>query len=262
MLKSMTGFGRATAETESGEWLWELRSVNHRYLEMSLRVPEELRALEPKVRAQITNKLGRGKVEATCKFNATRGAVTQLALDSDALASLGQAIEQVAAAIPHSAGVDPLKVIQWPGVMSASSQQQDAVSQQVLACLDAALDDLVATREREGEKTAQMLLTRCAEIGAHIDQLREHRPAVVARQREKLIAKLGELDIDHNEHRLEQELVFVAQRLDIDEELDRLAAHVSEFEKAVSRKGPIGRRPSVDMKVLIEQMREQVQNIE
>jgi len=288
MLKSMTGFGRNAVETEFGKLSWELRSVNHRYLEMTLRIPEDLRTLEPRVRAQITKKLGRGKVEATLKYRASQSSVANFVLDGDALTSLAGAIKQVHEAIPQSAGVDPLQVIQWPGVMSSNANQQDETTRKAMECLDVALDDLVATREREGEKTADMLRTRCEKIGSHIDLLRQHRPAVVERQREKLVAKLSELNIDHNEHRLEQELVFVAQRLDIDEELDRLAAHVSEFEKAIQRSGPIGRRldflmqefnreantigskaadldttgASVDIKVLIEQMREQVQNIE
>ncbi len=288
MLKSMTGFGRNEVETEFGDLLWELRSVNHRYLEINVRIPEELRALEPHVRAQVGKKLSRGKVEATLKLRANRDSVSGLVLDTDALSTLAKAIEQVHTAIPQSTGVDPLQVIQWPGVMSSNNKQQDEMTRQAMTCLEAAIDDLVATREREGEKTAEMLRTRCEKIDSHINELRQHRPAVVARQREKLVAKLSELDIDHNEHRLEQELVFVAQRLDIDEELDRLKAHVSEFNKAVSRSGPIGRRldflmqefnreantigskaadldttgASVDIKVLIEQMREQVQNIE
>lgn len=288
MLKSMTGYGRHSIDTDSGELLWELRSVNHRYLEVAVRMPDELRGLETSVREQIGKKLSRGKVEATLKLRSSNRAITGMALDDAALASVAAAIERVREVIPNSAPVDPLNVIQWPGVVASSSTNQDELTRQTMACLDEAIDDLVATREREGEKTAQMLSERCEQIGSHLDQLRQHRSAVVARQREKLVAKLGELDIDHNEHRLEQELVFVAQRLDIDEELDRLGAHVSEFNKAIKRSGPIGRRldflmqefnreantigskasdldttgASVDIKVLIEQMREQVQNIE
>ncbi len=288
MLKSMTGYGRSAVDTDSGELLWELRSVNHRYLEVSLRMPEDLRALEATAREHISKKLSRGKVEATLRLRSSNRAVAGIALDQEALASLGAAIEQVRKAIPESALVDPLKVIQWPGVMASTDDQLDELSHHAMSCLSDALDDLVSTREREGEKTALMLSERSEKIAAHIDLLRQHRPSVVERQREKLIAKLSELDIDHNEHRMEQELVFVAQRLDIDEELDRLAAHVSEFDKALKRKGPIGRRldflmqefnreantigskasdldttgASVDIKVLIEQMREQVQNVE
>ena len=288
MLKSMTGFGRNTVETDWGELMWELRSVNHRYLEVSLRMPEELRGLEAAARERIGKQLNRGKVEATLRLRASQRALSGLVLDEQALASLAGVLGQVRKTIPETAAVDPLKVIQWPGIVAATDDKNDVLSQQAMASLDAALADLVETRAREGEKTADMMLERTEKIAAHLEQLKQHRPAVVARQREKLLAKLAELDIEHNEHRLEQELVFLAQRLDIDEELDRLSAHVSEFNKAVTRSGPIGRRldflmqefnreantigskasdldttgASVDLKVLIEQMREQVQNIE
>ncbi len=287
MLKSMTGFGRKTLDTDSGELTWELRSVNQRYLEVSVRMPEELRGLEPQVRARIGKQLSRGKVEATLRLRAGQQALSGLVLDKQALASLAGAVQQVRDAFPDTSPVDPLKVIQWPGVV-ASDDQQDVLSKQTMECLDAAIDDLIDTRSREGEKTMYMLLERTEKITDCLDQLKQHRPEVVARQREKLVAKLNELDIEHNEQRLEQELVFVAQRLDIDEELDRLSAHVSEFNKALKRSGPIGRRldflmqefnreantigskasdldttgAAVDLKVLIEQMREQVQNIE
>lgn len=288
MLNSMTGYGRHSIDSDAGELLWELRSVNHRYLEVSLRMPEELRAIEPQIRERIAERVSRGKVEATLKLKTNQQSLASLALDEQALSSLAQAVQQVNQVFDNTAAVDPLKVIQWPGVLASGSDQQAVLHQQAMTGLNAALDDLVATREREGEKTAAMLLERTEKISTHLDALRQHRPAVVERQREKLVARLAELDIEHNEQRLEQELVFVAQRLDIDEELDRLAAHVSEFEKAMKRKGPKGRRldflmqefnreantigskasdldttgASVDIKVLIEQMREQVQNVE
>jgi len=288
MLKSMTGFGRNALDTDRGELQWELRSVNHRYLEVSVRMPEELRGLESVVRERIAAQLGRGKVEATLRLRAGQGAVSGQTLDKQALESLAGALQQVRDIIPDTAAIDPLQVLQMPGVVAAADDQQDVLAQRTLTCLDGAINDLVATRTREGEKTTHMLLERTEKIAAHLEQLKQHRPAVVALQREKLNAKLTELDIEHNEHRLEQELVFLAQRLDIDEELDRLAAHVSEFNKAVKRSGPVGRRldflmqefnreantigskasdldttgASVDLKVLIEQMREQVQNVE
>ena len=287
-LKSMTGYGRNSVETEFGELLWELRSVNHRYLEISLRLPDELRALEPVIREKLAKRLSRGKVEAVLKVRASGRAVEGLAIDTDALASLAATLDQVSNVIPGAVPVDPLKVIQWPGIVVSSPDQHDVMAKQALTALDGAIQDLIDTRQREGDKTALMLAERAAKITEHIDHLRQHRPAVVAKQREKLVAKLAELDIEHNEQRLEQELVFVAQRLDIDEELDRLAAHISEFEKNMQRSGAIGRRldflmqefnreantigskasdidttgASVDIKVLIEQMREQVQNIE
>lgn len=287
-LKSMTGFGRNSADTQFGELLWEIRSVNHRYLEISLRIPDDLRALEPAIREALVQRLSRGKVDVSLKVRASTRAVAGLALNNEALSALASTIDQVSNVIPGAVPVDPLKVIQWPGILESSMGHQDEMAKLALGSLDGAINDLVDTREREGEKTRHMLSSRCSQIAEHIVHLRQHRPAVVEKQRAKLLAKLAELDIEHNEQRLEQELVFVAQRLDIDEELDRLAAHVSEFEKAMQRVGPIGRRldflmqefnreantigskaadldttgASVDIKVLIEQMREQVQNIE
>jgi len=288
MLKSMTGFGRHTLDSDAGELQWELRSVNHRYLEITVRMPEELRAMEGIVRERVGGHLGRGKVEAVLRLRTAPRSVQTLVLDDGALASVADALKQVRDAIPDASSIDPVKVLQWPGVVTTKDPQQDKLSSQVLAGLDAATKDLIATRSREGEKLASMLSQRNEKISSLLLELKQHRPAVVERQRTKLLARLEEIDIDHNEQRLEQELVFLAQRLDIDEELDRLAAHVKEFEKAMQRSGPIGRRldflmqefnreantigskasdidttgASVDIKVLIEQMREQVQNIE
>ncbi len=288
MLRSMTGYGRHTLDTDLGEFSWELRSVNHRYLEVSLRMPEDLRGLEPQLREKIAACINRGKVEATLRLRANAGTLKEVAIDKPALQSLAQAIKVVESEISSTGPVDPLKVLQWPGVVGSGSDQQDAMAKFASETLDIALADLVATREREGEKTADMLRVRAEEIDVKIVELRDIRVAVVARQREKLLQRLKELDVEHDSARLEQEMVYVMQRLDIDEELDRLGAHVSELQKAIKRKGPLGRRldflmqefnreantigskandldttgASVDIKVLIEQMREQVQNIE
>ncbi len=289
MISSMTGFGRHSLDTDIGEFAWELRSVNHRYLEVSLRLPEELRALETGFREQISKSVSRGKVEATLRIRAGARAASDITIDQDALGSLSSALSTVQQALgSYCAAADPLKVLQWPGVVGAGSDQHELMAAHAKASLAEALDDLVATREREGAKTGDMLRVRAAEIESKIAELKQHRPAVVARQREKLVQRLKELDIEHDAARLEQEIVYVAQRLDIDEELDRLGAHVSELQKAIKRSGPIGRRldflmqefnreantigskandldttgASVDIKVLIEQMREQVQNVE
>jgi len=173
-------------------------------------------------------------------------------------------------------------------VVTSAADDQERLGGEVLTALDAALDDFVAAREREGEQTARLLQTRADDIQQQVAQVRQHRPAVVERQRSKLIAKLNELDLQHDAQRLEQELVYTAQRLDIDEELDRLDGHIAELAKVLKRREPVGRRldflmqefnreantlgskaadidttgASVEIKVLIEQMREQVQNIE
>ena len=288
MALSMTGYGRHSMDSTLGELAWELRSVNHRYLELSIRLPDELRSIEPEVRKQVTARLHRGKVDVSLRLHASNSTALPITINPNAVEVLAIALSDLKNSLPDVALVDPVKVLQWPGVVRASDQQQDAAARQAIAGLEPALDDFIGSREREGLKTAEQLRNRNTQISAFVALLRKIRPAVVARQRDRLMSKLAELDIQHDPHRLEQELVFTAQRLDVDEELDRLDNHVTELEKALSRSGPVGRRldflmqelnreantlgakaadadttnACVDVKVLIEQMREQVQNLE
>lgn len=288
MLRSMTAYGRHAADTEIGELTCELRSVNHRYLDISLRLPENLRGLEPLLRERATARLHRGKVEIAVRIRTGTGSAAALDLDTAALEKLGQAMIEVESVIPDLPKANALAVLQWPGIVSSSAAGQQQFNARALEAFDAALDDLIASRTREGENTSELLRSRAAEIGQRVAAVREHRPAVVARQRDRLVAKLAELDVAHDAQRLEQELVYTAQRLDIDEELDRLDHHVVELIKVLQRSEPVGRRldflmqefnreantlgskaadldttgASVEIKVLIEQMREQVQNIE
>ena len=204
------------------------------------------------------------------------------------MAALNEALASVTNAVPTAAKPDPLALLQWPGVLMPVEQDTELLQKNLMASLDEALNDFVATREREGEATAGMLQSRVDDIRTCVEQLRVHRPDVVERQRAKLQAKLAELDIPADSQRLEQELVYVAQRLDIDEELDRLTHHLSEIETVLQRNDPVGRRldflmqelnreantlgskssdgdttgACVDIKVLIEQMREQIHNLE
>lgn len=287
-MRSMTAYGRHTHDSEYGELTWELRSVNHRYLEVMVRMPEELRVLEPQVRAVLAKRLSRGKVEANFRLRASAESQATMMINSDTLSALSAAIDQVNATLSRVGEADPIRVLQWPGVVATDADDQEPLQALVMRALDTALDDFLAAREREGEKTAELLRSRGADIGKLVDTVRKARPAVVARQKDKLMNKLAELNLEPDSQRLEQEIVFAAQRLDIDEELDRLDAHIGELEKALTRKDAIGRRldflmqefnreantlgakaadadttgASVDIKVLIEQMREQVQNIE
>lgn len=287
-MRSMTAYGRHTIDSEFGELSWELRSVNHRYLEAMVRMPEDLRVLEPQVRAVIGKRLHRGKIEANLRLRANTESQASLQVNADTLNALAAAIEQVNTRLSAVGPADPIKVLQWPGVVAGESDNQEPLQQLVMTALDAALDDFIAAREREGEKTADLLRTRATEIGKLVEVVRQARPAVVSRQKEKLLNKLSELNLEPDSQRLEQEIVFAAQRLDIDEELDRIDTHIAELDKALQRKDAIGRRldflmqefnreantlgakaadadttgASVDIKVLIEQMREQVQNIE
>ncbi len=289
MIRSMTAYGRHSVSTEIGVFNWELRSVNNRYLETAVRLPEDMRELEAKIRDTVSKRLSRGKIDIGLRRQNTQKAdTTELLVNKPALLSLKAALSQVHESVPNAAQPDPLALLQWPGILKPAEQDTAALHKALLAGLEDALDDFVAMREREGEATAGMLRTRVNNIQTCVEQLRVHRPDVVERQRKKLKVKLDELDIPADPQRLEQELVYVAQRLDIDEELDRLTHHLTEIETVLQRDDPVGRRldflmqelnreantlgskssdvdttgASVDIKVLIEQMREQVQNIE
>jgi len=285
----MTAFGRHSVSTVAGEFNWELRSVNNRYLETTVRLPEDVRVLEPKIRDAVTKRLNRGKVDVSLRRQGSSVSTdTGLSVDIAAIESVVDAMNQVNEVVPVAGTVNPLELLQWPGVLKAAEVDTAALHKEILEGFDIALTDFVAAREREGEATAALLTTRVAEISERVESVRRFRPQVVARQRERLMAKLSELDIPADSHRLEQELVFVAQRLDIDEELDRLSNHLMEVTSVLERDDPVGRRldflmqelnreantlgskssdidttgASVDIKVLIEQMREQVQNVE
>ncbi len=288
MLFSMTGFGRHAIASDAGELLWELRSVNHRFLEIALRLPDEYRAMESVIRQAISARLHRGKVDAVLRLGSAVSADQELELDQKVLSRLGNAFSEIEKNIANVAAVDPVKIMQWPGVIRTAHADQAALSKRISEGLTLALDDLVATRQREGDKMTHMLRSRAEQIAVHVASVKSIRPAVVTRQREKLLARLTDLEVEHDPQRLEQELVFVAQRLDIDEELDRLNVHVAELLKILERKSPVGRRldfllqefnreantlgskagdsdttgATIEIKVLIEQMREQVQNIE
>lgn len=288
MLKSMTAFSRKERLTESGTLIWEMRSVNHRYLDVNVRLSEDFRAIEPRVREKLGAKMSRGKLEASLKFNPSKATATEIVVNRPLAEQLVGAAQSLQSLTGESAAVSAMDVLRWPGVIGQPEADFGALQKQALQLLDETIADYIATREREGEKTAAMLRERCAGIGDILERVRELRPQAAERQRSRLMNRLAELDVEHDSGRLEQELVYVAQRLDVDEELDRLGAHVSELGDVLQRREPVGRRLdflvqefnreantlgskssdaqltglAVDLKVLIEQMREQVQNIE
>ncbi len=287
MLSSMTAFGRLEIVLETGTLSWELRAVNHRYLDLTVRMPEELRALEPAVRERVAKVVSRGKMECNLRFNKTDNS-TGAALNLDAAREAVAAIGALNGLLGEPSKPEVADLLRWPGVMQQSSPDMAPVRNAALQLFDDTLSDFIATRQREGEATAQMLRDRCRAIAEIVDQVALSRPAVIERQKQKLADKLAELGGEPDTHRLEQELVYAAQRLDIDEELDRLRAHLAEMDKVLKRREPVGRRLdfliqefnreantlgsksndvsttqwAVDLKVLIEQMREQVQNLE
>ena len=289
MLRSMTAYGRHGVSTVAGEFHWELRSVNNRYLETAVRLPEDMRVLEPKIRQAVAARLNRGKVDVGLRRqSAASQRDASLNVNIAVLKSIRDALVEVGSVVPDASCPDQLSLLQWPGVLAPATEDTHSLQQTLLAGFDKALNDFVAMREREGKAIAALISTRVLEIQSKVEALRVHRPEVVQRQRERLNVKLAEIDVAADSARLEQELVYVAQRLDIDEELDRLSHHCVEVQAVLERKDPVGRRldflmqelnreantvgskssdidttgTSVDIKVLIEQMREQVQNLE
>ncbi|WJW75716.1 YicC/YloC family endoribonuclease [Thiohalobacter sp. IOR34] len=284
----MTAFARQEGEGEWGSLTWELRSVNHRYLEIGLRLPEELRSLEPVVRERAAARLKRGKLECNLRFRPAPRQADAIELDEDYLRRLAAALGRVDGALEAARPPDVLDVLRWPGVMLERQQDVGPVAEAALALFGRALDELVETREREGAGLRELILARLAAMEPLIAATRRRLPEVRARIRERLRARLEEVAAEPDSDRLEQELVYLAQKMDVDEELDRLEAHVAEVRKVLDRDEAVGRRldflmqelnreantlasksadaettgVAVELKVLIEQMREQVQNVE
>jgi uncharacterized protein (TIGR00255 family) len=292
MIRSMTAFGRRQASGDWGFLTWELRSVNHRYQETVTRMPEELRGLESAVRDRVAKRIRRGKVECNLRYQPPTTGPQSISVNTGQAKALIDAAEAVADFIDKPGTIEPIDVLRWPGVIEEAERDIDPIQSEALALLDATLDDLVKTRQDEGARISNLLAERCESIAAIVARVRERRPEVLAQLREKYLdrirERLADLGAQPDEGRLEQELAIAAQRLDVDEELDRLDSHVTEIKQVLSRKEPVGRRldflmqelnreantlssksadlettqQAVELKVLIEQMREQVQNVE
>ena len=288
MVYSMTGFARVETRTAWGEITWEVRSVNHRYLESFFRMPDDLRAFETKCRDLAGKMLKRGKIDCQLRFKKQLSDNQSLALDEELARQVVQLCHEVESFLPHSASLDALNILRWPGVVKEPQLEMDSVGQAILDSFKQALDELLGMRAGEGERMKQLLLQRCDAIEVIVADVRTNRPAVIEAIREKLNTRLQELVEKPDMERLEQELVMQAQKLDVDEELDRLESHITEVREVLERDEPVGRRldflmqefnreantlgsksshvettrASVDLKVLIEQMREQIQNIE
>ncbi len=288
MIRSMTAFARAESEQPWGSAQLELRSVNNRYLDIAPRLPDELRPLEPMVRERIGDRLGRGKVDCVFKVNYANDRDTSFTVNLPLAEQVVNAVEQIQPLLGKTHGVTPMEVLRWPGVIQAGTLDLEAVQSAALELLDGALKELIEVRAREGEKIAAMILQRCEQMETIVAALRLRAPEIVDEIRRKLDARLQELSAQPDQERMEQEMLYMAQKLDIAEELDRLDAHLSEVRRVLKSDAPVGRRldflmqelnreantigskssdaettrSSVDLKVLIEQIREQVQNVE
>lgn len=241
MVHSMTAFARNEQATAHGTLSWELRSVNHRYLEPHLRLPEAFRDLEGAVREALRQGLSRGKVECTLRF-AEESAGKQLQVDSERARQLINAAEQVAALIQQPAPLNPLEVLAWPGVLVADSADPQALNAAALKLFDQAMGELKAGRAREGAELAKLLNERLDSILDEVAALRELVPQMLAGQRAKIETRFAEMQAELDPQRLEQELVLLAQKSDVAEELDRLSTHVSEVRRVLKAGGAAGRR--------------------
>jgi uncharacterized protein (TIGR00255 family) len=283
----MTGFARREVTGAWGSLVCELRSVNHRFLEPGFRLPDELRAAEPEFRQRLTRELRRGKVDCTISYRRVQGAETALEVDGQALERLLARIRDVSKSLPQNT-VNVLDILRWPGVLRDDTDAGDQVLAAANSVFGATLADLIATRAREGERLRELLELRCVGLEGLVANVRARLPDVQARIRGKLDERLAELQANVDRDRLEQELALLLQRLDVDEELDRLTGHIVEIRRVINGSEPAGRRldflmqelnreantlssksqdlettrSAVDMKVIIEQMREQVQNVE
>jgi uncharacterized protein (TIGR00255 family) len=287
MVHSMTAFARSERAGAYGTLSWELRSVNHRYLEPHLRLPDSFRDLEGPVREALRQGLSRGKVECTLRFTEA-GSGQTLQVDRERAAQLITAAEEVAALIRQPAPINPLEVLAWPGVLVGDAADPQALNAAALELFGEALAQLREGRAREGAELARLLEERLDAIRAEVATLREQVPQMLGLQRQKILDRFAELKLEADSQRLEQELVMLAQKSDVAEELDRLNTHVGEVRRVLKSGGAAGRRldflmqelnreantlgskaydprstqAAVNLKVLIEQMREQVQNIE
>ena len=288
MIYSMTGFASATRELASAALSVELRSVNHRYLDLQFRLPEDLRALEPGLRELIVAKLQRGKVECRIGINALPAAQKSFELNLDVMKQLRALSEKLRLAWPSVPGLTAADILRWPGMLGAETVSLDEMRAACHAALQQVLDEFTASRAREGEKLKAVLLERVTTMEERVATVAPRMPEVLTAFREKLTSRLHEAMAVSDDERIRQEITLFANRIDVDEELSRLTTHFSEIRRILDAGGAVGKRldfmmqelnreantlgsksvdtevtrVALDLKLLIEQMREQIQNIE
>lgn len=288
MTRSMTAFARQSDEQAWGALVWEIRSVNHRYLDVFVKIPEELRSLEMQVREAVAKHLNRGKVEVALRYKAGFSIASEVVVNEELAKALVKACGVVNKQMHQPSEINLMDILRWPGVVEEPEHDLKPALQVAMDLLEKTLIELVKVRESEGQRMESMVLQRRQALVEIVAKERSRRPQIIQAQREKILARLAELKAEPNMDRFEQELVYLTQKMDVDEELDRLDSHFQELVDIFKRDEPIGRRldfimqelnreantlgsksvditttqASVELKVLIEQMREQVQNIE
>jgi uncharacterized protein (TIGR00255 family) len=287
MIYSMTGYAVATRELEGAVLNLELRSVNHRYLDLQFRMPDELRGIESALRETLTARLNRGKVECRISYAVLPGR-KGLELDPHLLQRIVELNDRVRTALPEAQSVTASDVLRWPGMLGGDTLDIDALRAVSQSLLAEVLQEFTVSRGREGEKLKAIILERAAAVERHVAEVAPRMPQVIAAFQEKLATRLKEALSNADEDRIRQEVVLFANKIDVDEELTRLATHISELRRTLDQGGAVGKRldflmqelnreantlgskaadvsvtqVSMELKMLIEQMREQIQNIE
>ena len=287
MIYSMTAYARREVKGDWGTAVWEIRSVNQRYLETYFRMPEQFRGLEPVLRERFRKRLARGKVECHLRFESNNAASNELKINEDLARQVIKAAQWVKTESGEG-GINPFQVLQWQGVMEAPEQDFDSINKELLAEFELAVNDFVEARASEGENMKALIVQRLDAITTEAAKVRARMPEILEWQRNRLLTKFEDAKIELDSGRVEQELILLAQKSDVAEELDRLDSHVKETTNVMKKGGACGRKldfmmqefnreantlasksistdvtaSGVELKVLIEQMREQIQNIE
>ena len=287
MIQSMTTFARFSDQGAWGMATWEIRAVNHRYFDCAIKMPEVLRQLETNIRLRLQQQLHRGRIECMLKFQPGEQSGLNLMLNTGLVKKLANALGEVKNYLPTIPAVDPMKILAWPQALQIVEEDVEAVHEMVLQLFEKTLADLIAAREREGVMLAKIMQDKLQEVLVIASKVKNKIPLVLTNQRTKIMQRLEEIKSELDQARLEQEMVYIAQRMDVAEELDRLETHSKEVGRILIAGGNVGKRldflmqelnreantlasksvdvevtqAAVELKVLIEQMREQVQNI-
>lgn len=288
MTQSMTAFARSQGQGEWGSAVCELRSINHRYLELSVRLPETLHAIELPMRERIRHYIKRGKIECHLRYQPGDVTGAEITINKHLAEEICKANDTIATMLTHAAPVNTMDVLRWPGILQIAEADLEHIQDEILQLLDKALQDLVDARLREGAELKLLFMQRLDGMRTELAKVRQRMPEIYNQQRARLVARFSDAKVELDGNRFEQEMVLYAQKIDVAEEMERLDAHISEVRRVLKQGGLIGRRldflmqelhreantlgaksvdiditrASVELKVLIEQIREQVQNIE